>query len=511
MNSEPKDIKACMFMKRRFAYAGHAMAVVLQKKYGVKDFCGYTSLRSSLNFLQSQKDIHYSELALDEDVHKLYRKEKLDPEYLKFLEKEYGIPNLWPYIEIDRIIRHGQFLREYPHDAPFYSHEDMLRILQARARFLIDFVERQKPDFILFAVITGMSSLLLYHIAKKKNIKTFFIQTSRIGTKQTLTEDYNKLSYVEKTSNNMREGASGFQTKHLAEAKNFLNNFREKPAPHSIIDTVKFKPVDRRRQFEFLKPRNLIRSSSWALKVALDYIKDQNKDDHTTVKPWHYILDRVKRKTRVLVGFDDLYDEADFKENFAFFPLHLEPEMSISLFAPFYTDQLWLAKQIARSLPAGFKLYVKEHPAMFGYRPRSFYRELKKIPCVRLIRPSQESFPLIKNAKLVITMNSTAGWEAILFKKPVIAFGNVFYNALPMVKKCVAIEDLPHMVKEQLEKFHYDENALIRLIAAIFQESADADLVQIWDIEGGSNMEKKEREVVQLVDLLASKLGLKTV
>ena len=78
MNSEPKDIKACMFMKRRFAYAGHAMAMVLQKKYGVKDFCGYTSLRSSLNFLQSQKDIHYSELALDEDVHKLYRKEKLD-------------------------------------------------------------------------------------------------------------------------------------------------------------------------------------------------------------------------------------------------------------------------------------------------------------------------------------------------------------------------------------------------------------------------------------------------
>lgn len=511
MNQGPKNIKALMFMKRRFAYAGHAMALVLQKKYGVKDFCAYTSLRSSFNFLKSQRDINYSEIALDENVHKKYKNEKLDPAYLDFLEKEYGIPNLWPYIEIDRIIRHGQFLREYPYDTTPYSHEEMLRILQARSRFLIDFVERQKPDFILFAVITGMSSLLLYHIAKKKNIKTLFIQTARIGTKHSITEDYNNLSYVEKTFNDIKNSESDSQIKYMTEAKKFLNEFRARPVSHSAVDNVRSRPVTRKKQFEFLKPGNLLRSLFWTSKTILDYVKDKNKDDHIVVKPWNHIIDRIKRKTRVFIGFDDLYDDADFKENFAFFPLHLEPEMSISLFAPFYTDQLWLAKQVARSLPAGFKLYIKEHPAMFGYRTRSFYKELKKIPCVKLIRPSQESFPIMENAKLVVVINSTVGWEAVKLKKPVIAFGNVFYNILPMVKKCSAIEDLPYLVKEQMENFHHDENALIKLIAAIFQESADVDLVQIWDIEGGSNMEKKEREVVKFVDLLASKLNLKTI
>jgi hypothetical protein len=503
-------MRACLLLQRRFAYVGHAMAVVLQKKYGVRNFCGYVYLRDSLNFLKTQKEINYTELLLDEDMHNQYKNESLNSNYLFWLEKEYGIPNLWPYVEIDRIIRHGQFLREYPYDRPAYSHDEIMLILQVKARAIINFFERQKPDFILFSVIGDLSTLLMYHIAKKKNIKTLFIQTARVGLKYTLTEDYKELSYISEVFENIKKNREPYAN-DIKSAETFLADFREKPRAHSPTDVPSEKPISRTKQFKFLSPANLVASLNWTFKMIYDYARNKNKDDFNAMNPWHYLIDKIKRKLRVLIGFNDLYDALNLEEDFAFFPMHLEPEMSIYLFAPFYTDQLWLIKQIARSLPITYKLYVKEHPAMFGYRTRRFYKELKKIPNLKLIRPSVESFPLIKNAKLIVTINSTAGWEGVLLKKPVITFGNTFYNKLPMVKKCLAVENLPNIVKEQLENFQHNDRELIDLIAAIYKESADLNLVQIWDIEGGSNMKKKEREFASFVDFMASKLNLKEV
>ncbi len=500
-------MKACFLLQRRFAYVGHAMAVVLQNRYGVKDFCGYVYLRDSLKFLKTQKEINYSELLLDEDAHNQYKNEPLDINYINWLEKEYGIPNLWPYVEVDRIVRHGQFLREYPYDRPRYSHNDMMRILQVKAKSIIKFLERQRPDFILFSVIGDISTLLMYHIARKMGIKTLFIQTARVETRYSLTENYWGLSYIQGAFAYLQKNP-GPETEETKRAELFLENFRAKPRSHAPTDSPKQRPIGRKKQFKFLLPKNIIHSLGWNFKIIYDYIRNRHKDDFNAVKPWHYFIDRVKRKLRVLRGFYDLYDAPNLEEEFAFFPMHLEPEISISLFAPFYTDQLWLIKQIARSLPIAHKLYVKEHPAMFGYRTRGFYKELKKIPNVKLINPALESFPITNGAKLIITINGTAGWEGVLLKKPVITFGNVFYNVLPMVKKCTAIEDLPRIVREQLENFSHDEPALINLIASIYKESADLNLVQIWDVEGGAEMEKKKEVVTRFVDFLAQKLGL---
>ncbi|KKT28991.1 MAG: hypothetical protein UX43_C0001G0041 [Candidatus Giovannonibacteria bacterium GW2011_GWB1_46_20] len=498
-------MKACLQLQRRFAYVGHAMAVVLKKRYGVKDFCGYVELTPSLEFLKSQKEIKYSDFLLESELRNGYKTEKLDRDYIQFLGKEYGLPNLWPYIEIDRTVRYGLYLRDYPHNTPPFTHEEMMRMLQSSAKKIIAFLDKEKPDFMLFAVINDFTNMLLYHIAKKKNIKTFFIQTARIRGKYSVTEKYGTLSFVENVFNQLQEKKFFLQEKRL-EAETFLKKWREHPTTHSPVDAPSARPLSRKKQFNFLLPNKIINTVYWIAKNTIDYFRYKDRD--YCKNPFYFLIDRARRKIRILVGFEVFYDEFDAKDDFAFYPLQYEPEMAVSLFAPFYTDQLWLAKQIARSLPIGYKFYIKEHPAMFGYRPRNFYRELKKIPNVKLIKPTITSFELIERAKIIITLTNTSAWEAVLLKKPAITFGNAFFNILPMVKNCKAIADLPYMVKEQLENFNYDEEALLNLLAAIFQESADLDLVQIWDIEGGSNMEKKKEAVAPFVDFLASKLNL---
>ncbi|MBI5045425.1 MAG: hypothetical protein HZC14_00205 [Candidatus Niyogibacteria bacterium] len=496
-------MKVCFVLQNRFAYPGHAMIKTLKKKYGEEEFCGYVYTRPSFNFLTSQKEIIYSRLLLDDDIHSKYKTEQLDLPYIQWIEKEFGLPNLWAYVELDRIVRYGLFVREYPHNTPPYTHEEMLRIIQVKSKAILKFLEEERPDFIVFSVMGDIGMLLLYHMAKKRGIKILYITEPRINAQFTISNYYNGIDSIEEAFK------TNIDESYINQAKKFLDSFRQNPVSPNSIDTPQARAITKRQQFKFLSPKRFIRSFLWTIRVFLDYAKNRHKNDYTEIKPWYYILDHVKRKMRVLRGFNDLYDKIDLKEDYAFFPLQVEPEISSLLLAPFYTDQLWLAKQIARSLPIHFKLYIKEHPAMFGYRTRSFYKELKKIPNVKLIDPCITSFNITKNAKLIVTQTGGVGWEGLFFKKPVITFGNIFYNILPMTKKCKAIEDLPHIIKEQLENFHYDEKLLIKLIAASYQESAHVDLVQIWEIDGGGKMDEKENQLMPLTDLLAKKMGLK--
>ena len=123
-------MKACLLYQRRFTRVAHEIAKRLRDDYGVTEFCGYVYLHSSYDFLKNQKDISYSSLILDEEIHERYKTEKVDWDYLKKIEQEYGIPNLWPYISVDRTIRYDMPMREYPYDTPKYTHEDMARIFQ---------------------------------------------------------------------------------------------------------------------------------------------------------------------------------------------------------------------------------------------------------------------------------------------------------------------------------------------------------------------------------------------
>jgi CII-binding regulator of phage lambda lysogenization HflD len=65
---------------------------------------------------------------------------------------------------------------------------------------------------------------------------------------------------------------------------------------------------------------------------------------------------------------------------------------------------------------------------------------------------------------------------------------------------------LPFLVKEQLEHYSYNEAELIDFIAAIYAESVPVDLVKIWDIDGGANMENNRKEMSAIVDVIGQRL-----
>ena len=508
-------MKACFLLQRRFAFLGHEMVKLLKEQYGVDEFCAYVTTRSSYNFLTKQKEIEYTNLLLEEDVYNKYKNEEIDLQFLKDFKKEYGLPNLWPYVLLDRILRFNLLRRAYPSNTSEYSHEDLIKIFQVTAKAVLKFIEKEKPDFILFSIVGNLGSYLLYEIAKKKGIKTLLLFEPRVGNVQTISQRYKVHTYLKDTIEEMKNNKNNsVNIEYYKKAEDFLHSFQTKPFYYlkdsEAIDKFTADSSSVKHHFSFLRVDKIGKSIYWFFKSHIDYIRNVNKDrdDNSTIKPWVELWDKVVRKGRIIRGYKDLYNKVSEKDEYIYFALHSEPEALFPFSAPFFTDQQWLIEQIARSLPIHYKLYVKDHPCMIGLRPRDYYKRIKKIPNVKLIHPSTSSLDLIQKSKMVIAVTGTAAWEGVLLKKPAIVFGDVFYKALSMVERCNSVQKLPELIEYQLENFKYNDKELIDFIAGLYKESAPIDLAQIWDIDGAGQIDKKKRALGPLVELLASKVGL---
>lgn len=496
-------MKGCFVLHRRFAFLGHYTARHLKDMGVMQEACGIVYTKPSLDFIQAQTDLSYTTLLYDEEIHARYKNETIDPEYLKKLEEEYGLPSLWPSLAVDRIVMSNQLVREYPYDWPRYSHEDMLRLLQVHAKALTEFLDKERPDFVFFSAICTVSAFLLYHMAKKRGIRTLVVQMASTKNRYIVGETYDSFTGVDALFHGDRAALKASPEWKQAEA--FLEEFRSRPAPYYDKSAPSQQPVGRKKQLRFLNPKYGVNTARVLWGNLREHFSRSHEDEYSYISPWTYWKDAIKRKTRNLVGLDDLYDEfTPDKDDFAFFPLHLEPEIALLLQAPFQTDQVNLIRQIARSLPVQYKLYVKDHPEMAQYRPRSFYKAIKRNPNVKLIDASVSSFLITPRAKLITTITGSVGWEAIMFKKPVISFGHVFYNRLSMTSYCDRMEQLPSIIKDRLEHDKHDEEELLAFLTALFQDSAELNLHYLWMDE--PSFEKKMEGVKPLAEAIAKKV-----
>ena len=495
-------MKGCFVLQRRFLYIGHELAKLLKERGAVDEFCAYVQLRDGYRFLKQQKEISYTNIVLDEDIFKLAKDERIDHEYLQRLEHEYGV--LWKYINVDRVVRLGQLVREYPHDTSPYSLEEMMRFVQGYAKRISAFLDEEKPDFLYMFQPGSLGTLLLYEMAKKRGIRVFTTLIPSMKDLVVISESYRGMTGVEKLYEENRKNALD-KIPRYREARTFIEEFRRKPTVYSKV-VVSREKSGRRGQFEFLLPKNLWRTLYFNFfRIFVDWWTDaERRTDYSTVNPFLHLYDRVRRKLRNLRGLGDLYDSFDPTARFAFYPLQYEPEMGILMGAPFDTDQIAIVKRLAQSLPVGMYLYVKEHPTMVPYRPRRYYRELKKIPNVRLIDPVILGFDLVRHAALVASINSSAAWEATLLGKPVITFGDAFFNALPSVRRSRIPEELPALVAESLRGGGSSEEELTRFVAALLHDGASLDLMYVWEIE--RDRTKRKKELTHLAEVLERKI-----
>ncbi len=135
-----------------------------------------------------------------------------------------------------------------------------------------------------------------------------------------------------------------------------------------------------------------------------------------------------------LLQFEDR--QPDLARPFVYFALQLQPEMTTSALGGPFKDQALAIEALARMLPPGVRILVKENPKQGAYmRGPMFFHRLKRIPAVEFMPSHASTHELTAKALYVASITGTVGWEAVRKGKAALLFGHTWYAGLPGVHR----------------------------------------------------------------------------
>lgn len=189
--------------------------------------------------------------------------------------------------------------------------------------------------------------------------------------------------------------------------------------------------------------------------------------------------------------------------NYVYFPFHVQLDYALTVRSPEYLDQMSLVRYLADILPGQCRLYVKEHPASvggFGYR--AFRELLHTRRNVRVMHPRVNSYDIIENAKLVVTINSKVGAEALMLGKRVVVLGDAFYSGSALVQRVNRLADLDAVVRSALEQGRDPA-----------PDDVEEFFGQVWEASRAGELYVMERQNVQafahsLTDFMGEAAGI---
>lgn len=224
------------------------------------------------------------------------------------------------------------------------------------------------------------------------------------------------------------------------------NTFGNTPEPVTQV-SISDAPVLNRKQLDKIVDRSrasvqLSRLGRLAVRHAYRIYKgDKSKQYRFTSD-----ITSVWREWRVLrrlyaMGLPKAADIAG--KDYVYYALQVEPETNFQGYSPEYFYQLSAIISLARDLPVGVVLVVKEHLPAAGRRPDAFHEQIRLLKNVVFADVRESGLELARNAHAVATINGTVGQEAAVMGKPVITFGRRnLYNILPHVRVIQREEDL---------------------------------------------------------------------
>ena len=399
----------------------------LQEKHNFDIYAILDVTDKQKKFFQKQELIKFSKIWFFHDYISKATK-KPDTKYLKLIEKKHKI-------DLSLLASNERFFNKWNKYYKFSSDEKLL-ILEQECKLFEKILDEVQPDFLITAQTTLHHNHLFYEICKARGIKVLMIRSSFFVGKHIISSEFDSID------NTQINGKFHFNS--LVDIQNYLKKYDS---------TNKVK----------LELENLLASKTDYLKAILKFLVSSN----TNVKT-HYtyygrskfavlkgtIFSIIKKRFRESFINKNLIRDIKNKKPLIYFPLQIEPERSLLIQAPNYTNQIEVITNIVKSLPAGYELYVKEHPANVFREWRSVddYKKIMKLPNVKLIHPSVKSEDLIIKSSLVITISSTSGLEAAFYNKPSIIFADLDYSILPSVHKIKAIDELPYAIKTSLKK-----------------------------------------------------------
>jgi hypothetical protein len=403
----------------------YSLSYYLQSRLDA-DFFGIVDINTKpKKFLQNQNLVNFEKLWFFHD--NIKKNQKPDLDYLRTFEKKYGL-NLWKYALNERFFYlHNRFYK--------FQKIEILSILEQEIKLFELILDEIKPDYFLTYDPVFHHQKLLLDLCRKKGIKVLStIIATGIKNKTIIVEDG---ATYDLTSNIILEKSV------KGEKSNIENKESYDKIHHSYIQS-------RNTNFS----NKLIALKNYLLDFDSELINSNfmyyGKSKLKVVK------DALTFELRRRINYQDLQKVSnslpDLNLPYVYFPMSIDEEMNTLHYAPYYTNQIEVIRNIAQSIPINYVLYVKEHVAagIRKWHDMDYYNQIIDIPNVILINPLVDNDLLVKNSKLVITTRGYSTLKALKHCIPSIVFGKQPAQIMPSIFHVDSLTSLPNLIKDAL-------------------------------------------------------------
>jgi len=403
-----------------------------------------------------------------------------DRELLASLERD-GVPTIHNMIKSDRIVSKLKY-------------EEALSYSTFLVRRLIEEFAEIKPSIVIGAY-DGMHGSLGLAVCRYLDIPWFCLHFSVIPTGLACFCD--KLTPSARV--NLETNISGDE--HLAQADNALLMFENReiqapayiaPRPLSIVGMLRNLPkrfgplistLRKGRRRESLKYTEA--AANYSISAALKYFWGGSR------------ARKALSNTKVL--------SESPADRFVFFGLHMQPESSVDVWAPFYSNQIWVIELLARSIPPSHKLLIKIHKSDAANYSRKQLDHITSLPGVEIVDPFADGQNFIRQADVIVSIQGTIGLEGALYGKPVIMLGDSPNIVFDSVSRIGNIIDLPALVRKKMNTSVIDRAQIVKAYAKFMAPFMPASS-NVW------SERKTDKEIdgyVELFDKLSAYVDTK--
>ncbi len=397
-------------------------------------------------------------------------------------EQAYGDPHLRAYINGERILRYWPVERRWQY---LYGH----------ISFFERFFSEEAPVLFVSGAASVLASWVSINVARANNIRCLILSPGRFGDLCFLPVDaHEHLGITELAQSKLEQGLTANEEK---QADALIEQYNRRPVKPTEFWLVK----------QTTKTQLIPRFS----KIAAAFRHAGRSDAYWYDEPLKDVLIRaVKARRSAFYTFrlgKFVLRQLPQEVAYFFFPLQFEPEMSLSTQGRGWLDQLALITRVSESLPIDRWLYVKEHPMMpGGVRPWNFYQQLMRLPRVRLLDQVMDSHAVVRQAEAVITLGSTAGWEALMLGKPVLLVGRAFYEEFDQgVFRLESLEALPGLLRSFRAK-PISREALKAFVSAVLERARPGVLTDPKHFPESAAQVLGERNLGYLADIFMEHL-----
>ena len=394
-----------------------------------------------------------------------------------------------------------------------FNFNDRVRLFHHLLQYWRTVLDDLQPNIVLFSVIPHMVfDYVLYELCKQRKIKTLMFESTPLRGLSFLMDEFDKPSPAQVVYQQLLDKGDFGEVPLSDEMKIFIQSLQGdyKDVPDYIRRDPKEKlyqgvSTSSKTVFEklfdfqnyakyFAKQKRIFLSRVTA---PTTYVKQAGKkieDSQMSLLQYRVFRARSRRRMRQFNRhYEKLAIEPDLTSPYIYVALSYQPERTTSPMASIYVDQYLMVDLLAKTVPEGWQIYVKEHPTQFTpakyFRAQSgrtfdMYDDIAEIPNVSLMPMSTATYDLIDNARAVAATTGTVGFEAVLRGKPVLLFGYPWYRGCEGTFQIDTQESCASALNAIVADLQIDPSKLRLFVYALEQTAIHASVEDHLQISG---------------------------